>query len=75
MLRELVLLREPAHHLEPPGSRSPARPRVLRTLRELVDGVIEAALLLRATSSMRQIYTWRRIPFLQRYTSGTTGRW
>ncbi|WP_310399437.1 TIGR04338 family metallohydrolase [Nocardia kruczakiae] len=51
-LRELVILHELAHHLEPPGADlAPHGPEFCTRYLELVDGVVgpEAALLLRAT--------------------------
>lgn len=51
-LRELVVLHELAHHLDPaPGATAPHGPEFCTRYVELVDGVIgpEAALLLRAT--------------------------
>lgn len=51
-LRELVILHELAHHLEPPGADyAPHGPQFCTRYLELVDGIIgpEAALLLRAT--------------------------
>ncbi|MBF6082632.1 TIGR04338 family metallohydrolase [Nocardia cyriacigeorgica] len=51
-LRELVVLHELTHHLEPrPGERAPHGPEFCSRYVELVDGVIgpEAALLLRGT--------------------------
>ncbi|WP_227979136.1 TIGR04338 family metallohydrolase [Nocardia spumae] len=51
-LRELVVLHELAHHLEPPGAeRAPHGPEFCTRYLDLLDGVIgpEAALLLRTT--------------------------
>lgn len=50
-LRELVILHELAHHLEPDSERAPHGPEFCSRYLDLVDGIIgpEAALLLRTT--------------------------